>query len=241
MLMMPKLRTVLLASMCMLAAHAQTATGTLSGLVRDQSGGAVPGAQVSVVNTEKGSTRVAATDAQGRYLVTTLDAGTYQLRAEKSGFKTAVLDQVAVTVGGSVVADLELTVGQVSERVTVQAEALLIEPENPEVSRVVARREIESLPVGGRNFVDFAKLSSNVVLGRENVGGGAFKEPDAGVGASAVPRLSFGGQTELNMLIQVDGVDNVQTFTGLPRATPSLEAANEFRVLSRVLLQMQLD
>lgn len=231
-----ELRTVLLAALCGFCAHAQTATGTLSGVVRDPAGGVIPGAQVSVVNTDKGATRVAVTDAQGRYLLTALDAGTYQLRGEKSGFKTAVLDRVVVTVGGSVVADLALSVGQVNEQVTVQAETPLIEPENPELSRVVAGREIESLPVGGRNFVDFAKLSSNVVQGRENIGGGAFKEPDAGVGASAVPRLSFGGQTELNTLIQVDGVDNIQTFTGLPRATPSLEAANEFRVLNSTYL-----
>src|SRR5712692_7010495 len=91
---------------------------------------------------------------------------------------------------------------------------------------------IESLPIIGRNFVDFAKLSSGVAPGRENIGGGAFKEPDAGVGASAAPRLSFGGQSELNTLILVDGADNIQTFTGLPRATPSQEAVQEFRILN---------
>lgn len=183
--MMPKLGTVLLATLCALSAHAQTATRTLSGVVRDPAGGVIPDAQVSVVNAGKGTTRVAVTDAQGRYLLTALDAGTYRLRSEKSGFKTSVLDQVVVTVGGSVVADLVLPIGKVNEQVTVQSEVPLIEPENPEVSRVIAGREIESLPVGGRNLVDFAKLSSNVVLGRENIGGGAFKEPDAGVGASA--------------------------------------------------------
>ena len=80
------------------------------------------------------------------------------------------------------------------------------------------------------------KLSSGVALGRENVGGGAFKEPDVGVGSAAAPRLSFGGQPELNTLIQVDGADNMQTFTGLPRATPSQEAAKEFRVLNSTYL-----
>ena len=80
------------------------------------------------------------------------------------------------------------------------------------------------------------KLSSGVALGRENIGGGPFKEPDTGVGASAAPRLSFGGQQELNTLVQVDGVDNVQTFTGLPRATPSQEAVKEFRILNSTYL-----
>jgi hypothetical protein len=57
-----------------------------------------------------------------------------------------------------------------------------------------------------------------------------------GVGASAVPRLSFGGQSELNTVLQVDGAENTQTMTGLPRATPSQEAAGEFRVLSTTYL-----
>src|SRR5262249_39690338 len=73
-------------------------------------------------------------------------------------------------------------------------------------------------------------------IGRENVGGGAFKEPDVGVGSAAAPRLSFAGQPELNTKVQVDGADNVQTFTGLPRATPSQEAAQEFRVLNSTYL-----
>ncbi len=113
----------------------------------------------------------------------------------------------------------------------------LIELSKTELSRVVTTREIEQLPISGRNFVDFVKLSSGVALERENVGGGAFKEPDVGVGSAAAPRLSFGGeQPELNTLIQVDGADNIQTFTGLPRATPSQEAAKEFRVLNSTYL-----
>src|SRR6516165_8339953 len=108
---MSKLRSVVFAVFCAFSTHGQTATGTLSGFARDQTGGVVPGAQVSVMNTEKGTSRTAVTDVQGRYLLSALDAGTYRVSAEKSGFKTAVLDQVVVTVGGSVVADLVLTVG----------------------------------------------------------------------------------------------------------------------------------
>jgi len=64
-----------------------------------------------------------------------------------------------------------------------------------EIRRVVGTQEIQPLPIGGRNFVDFVKFSSGVAPGRENVGGGPFKKPDAGVGPAAVPRQSFGGQT----------------------------------------------
>src|SRR5205807_8805060 len=76
------------------------------------------------------------------------------------------------------------------------------------------------------------KLSSGVAPGRENTGGGAFKEPDAAVGAASAPRLTFGGQSELNTKVLVDGADNTQSFTGLPRVTPSQEAAQEFRIVN---------
>ena len=85
------------------------------------------------------------------------------------------------------------------------------------MSRVVTPQEIESLPISGRNFVDFVKLSSGVATGRENVGGGAFKEPDVGVGSAAAPRLSSPASPSSTRMVQVDGADNVQTFTGLPR------------------------
>jgi outer membrane receptor protein involved in Fe transport len=217
-------------------AAAQTATGTIAGTVRDTSGAVVPGVALTAKNIATGATRTATSDAEGRYRIPNIDPGEYELRASLASFRTAVRSPLVVTVGGTTDADVEMTVGQVAEEVTVRTESPLIEPGKVELSRVVTTREIESLPIAGRNFVDFVKLSSGVALGRENIGGGAFKEPDVGVGSAAAPRLSFGGQPELNTLIQVDGADNVQTFTGLPRATPSQEAAKEFRVLNSTYL-----
>src|SRR5262249_50467494 len=138
--------------------------------------------------------------------------------------------------GGNAVLDLTLEVGNLSEVVEVHQEEPLVETTKADVSRVINEKSIESLPIIGRNFVDFAKLSSGVAPGRENTGGGAFKEPDTGVGSAAAPRLTFGGQSELSTLILVDGVDNIQTFTGLPRVTPSQEAVQEFRILNSTFL-----
>lgn len=218
------------------SAGAQTATGTLSGTVRDTSNAVMPGVNVTIRNVATGASRSVVTDGEGRYRIVNLDSGDYELRATLNGFRTVIRNRVVITVGGISQSDIEMSVGAVAEAVTVQTEAPLIEPSKTDLSRVVTTREIESLPIAGRNFVDFVKLSSGVALGRENVGGGAFKEPDVGVGSAAAPRLSFGGQPELNTMIQVDGADNIQTFTGLPRATPSQEAAKEFRVLNSTYL-----
>src|SRR5262245_24759759 len=217
-------------------AAAQIATATLSGTVRDDTGAALPNTTVTAKSDATGATRRTTTGGDGRYRFAALDPGVYEVRAELASFKTAIQTGVVLTVGGITEADITMSLGQIAEQVTVGAESPLVEPAKTELSRVVSSVEIESLPISGRNFVDFVKLSSGVAAGRENVGGGAFKEPDVGVGSAAAPRLSFGGQPELNTMIQVDGADNVQTFTGLPRATPSQEAAKEFRVLNSTYL-----
>ena len=226
--------TLLLSSA--VASTSQIATGTLAGVVRDETGASLPGATITAKSVTTGVTRSVVTDSEGRYRIAVLDPGEYEVHAELANFRTAVRTGVALTVGGTADVDIRMSIGPVTERVTVVTAAPLIEPTKAELSRVVSAQEIESLPISGRNFVDFVKLSSGVAIGRENVGGGAFKEPDVGVGAAAAPRLSFGGQSELNTMIQVDGADNVQTFTGLPRATPSQEAAKEFRVLNSTYL-----
>jgi hypothetical protein len=214
----------------------QTTAASISGVVRDQQGSVMVGVTIQARNLATGDIRSTASDSEGRYGVPDLEPGDYELRAEKPRFKTEVQSPLALAVAGSLTLDLQMSVGEMSQEVVVVSQAALVETTDAGLDRVIGSREIQSLPNIGRNFVDFVKLDPSVHLGRENVGGGAFKEPDAGVGVSAVPRLSFGGQSELNTMIQVDGVDNVQTFTGLPRATPSQEAVQEFRVLDSTYL-----
>jgi outer membrane receptor protein involved in Fe transport len=237
---MTKRISILLAALISLlwgaTALGQTTTATLSGMIRDASGAVVPDVKISARNVQTGAIRVAISDSDGRYSLTNMGPGEYELRGERAGFRTAVQSGVLLFVGGSLVVDMTVQVGEVTDVVEIKQDEPLIETTRAEVSRVVNERSIESLPIIGRNFVDFAKLSSGVAPGRENTGGGAFKEPDAGVGSAAAPRLTFGGQSELSTLILVDGVDNIQTVTGLPRVTPSQEAVREFRVLNSAFL-----
>jgi hypothetical protein len=217
-------------------AHGQTPAASVSGVVTDQQQQVMSGVEIRLTNLTTGEVRLDTTDNEGRYSVLDLKPANYELRAAKPGFKIVVQSSLELAVAETAAIDLELTVGDVNQQITVTSDPPLIEPTGTGISRVVGLQQIQSLPDLGRNFVDFVKLDTGVHLGRENVGGGAFKEPDSGVGISAVPRLSFGGQSELSTMIQVDGVDNVQTFTGLPRATPSQEAVQEFRVLNSTYL-----
>jgi carboxypeptidase family protein len=215
---------------------AQTPTATLSGIVHDEQMGVISGAAVRVRHVATGKARKISTDAAGRYSFINLEPGRYEMQVEAPGYKLTSQSGLTLSVGGAFVADVTMSVGKLTEQVTIDAHELSIEPDRAGLSRVIEAREIESLPNIGRNFVDFVKLSSGVAVGREAIYSGIFKEPDVGVGAVAAPRLSFGGQAELSTLILVDGADNVQTFTGLPRATPSQEAASEFRVLNSTYL-----
>jgi hypothetical protein len=227
---------VLLLLMAVAIGYGQTPTATLSGVIRNKQGEVIKDATVNVKNNATGTARQVTTGTDGRYVFPFLEPGNYDLEIQATGFQLMMQRNVILKVGGMTVLDVKIEVGGISEQVSIEVQNPLMEPNKVDMSRVVAEAEIQGLPNIGRNFVDFVKLSSGVSLGREAVYGGPFKEPDVGVGAVAAPRFSFGGQPELSTLIQVDGADNIQTLTGLPRATPSQEAASEFRVLNSTYL-----
>src|SRR5262245_33512256 len=129
--------TALLASATALG---QTTTATLSGVVKDSSGGLVTDVKITARNVDTGATRDARTDSGGRYSLTNLGPGQYEIRAEHAGFKTAAQSGVTLTVGGATVLDLTIQIGEVSEVIEVKQEEPLIEPTKAEVSRVVNER-----------------------------------------------------------------------------------------------------
>lgn len=208
---------------------AQSTLATLTGVVTDEQGAPVGGASVVAHDTRRNIIREAATDARGRYAFTALEPTSYRVTARHPTLGVATETLVTVSLGEQ--RDLSLTLLPTAAfDAEVRADAVALETTNPGLGRAVGERDIQTLPLAGRNFVDLVKLSPGVTPGRENVGGGPFKEPDIGVGAAAAPRIAFAGQTELNTLVQLDGLDHVQTVTGLPRATPSTEAVEAFRV-----------
>ena len=119
-------------------ADAQIATATLLGVVRDQTGAALPGAAVTAKSAATGATRSAITDTDGRYRIAALDPGEYEVRVELASFKTVVRPRVLLTVGGTTEADVEMSLGPIAEQVTVATDPPLIEPARAELSRVVS-------------------------------------------------------------------------------------------------------
>src|SRR5437879_2999977 len=97
---------------------AQVTTGTISGVVQDPSGAAIPGVAVTVRNVETGTVRTLTTDAGGRYTAPDLTVGGYEVTAQISGFQTEVRGGITLTVGRQEVVNLGLKVGQISDKVT---------------------------------------------------------------------------------------------------------------------------
>ena len=118
---------VLFIWMAALTAAGQTPTASISGVVHDSTGAVVPQVKITLRNTAKGTFRTTASDTNGQYTMTNVEPGTYELRAERTGFNTEVKNNVVLAVGGASQLDLNLQVGSTSEIITVSDEAPLIE------------------------------------------------------------------------------------------------------------------
>src|SRR5215831_8481063 len=196
----------------------------LNGTVRDQTGSLIVKATVTLRDVDTNRVYTATSNTSGYYILANLPPGNYELTAEAPGFGKYKQTGFVLNVGQVATIDIGMKVAQTSEELTVNTEAPIIEPTRTEVSQVIATQQIQSLPISGRLFTDFALLSPGVTTGRIGLQS-TFTDP-------TVTRISFGGQRDLNNSVTVDGADNINTATGSQRATPSQEAVSEFRVVN---------
>jgi hypothetical protein len=209
------------------ASAQQTVTSaTLSGRVQDSRGAALAGASVTVVEVGTGQKRNAVCDGEGRYRFSYLPVGTYRLRAEMEGF-TSLDTELTLTVGQALVVPITLGVAGLTESVDVSGEVPVIETARTQLSETVLPREIDGLPLNGRNYLDLALLVPGV--SRTNTGSNQrFAE------TSAVPGqgLSISGQRNLNNSFVVDGVSANDDAAGLAGTFYSQDVIREFQVVT---------
>src|SRR5206468_1358291 len=177
-------------------AQSQATTGNIEGRVLDPKSAAVPGATVTAINQQTGLEKSSTTNDQGDFSLILLPPGAYTVRSNASGFAQTEIKDVIVTVGGRTPLEIALAVGGATASVTVTAEAPVVETTRTSVSTTINQNSIDNLPINGRNFQDFATLSPAVV-----------RDPRGG-------DLSVGGQRGTFNSLQVDGVDNNNTFFG---------------------------
>jgi hypothetical protein len=196
----------------------------LNGAVRDESGGSVAKATITLRETETNRTYTAVSNENGLYVLASIPPGRYELTTEASGFAKSTQTGIVLTVGQVATIDVVVKVAAGAEKVVVTTETPPVEPTRTEVSQVISTNQIESLPISGRLFTDFALLTPGVTTGRTSL--------QSTITEAEVTRISFGGMRDLSNMVTVDGADTVNTATGSQRGTPSQEAVSEFRVVN---------
>src|SRR5882762_758867 len=210
--------------MASLPVSAQVVTVTVQGRVYDSSGAAIPQATVTAVNAATGLSRGTTANAVGDYQIALLPPGDYTVTADKPGFQKSA-KKIHLDIGAAGSLDFSLSPGQVIAQVEVQDVGELAEPTRIMVSSVIDQQQIQSLPVNGRQFIDFALLAPGVTIGDTTSG-------STDVIIEPVTKLSFAGQNIHYNFVAIDGADNMSTASGIQKTTPSQEAVQEFRVIN---------
>jgi hypothetical protein len=204
-------------------ASAQGTTSPITGTVRDSSGGALPGATVSARSLETGAVRTVVSDEAGRFVVTGVPVGAYELRVELAGFRPAQ-SRVDLVVGSQAVVPVVLHVGGVTEAVSVSG-AAPVNVTSSELSYLVSRQAIEQLPLNGRNYTDLAMLQPGVH---------AYPHRDGGSVVAHGLAMSVNGQDPRSNVYLIDGTLQ-NDFTNGPAGSAAgtalgNETIREFRV-----------
>src|ERR1700736_1217973 len=209
-------------------APAQTTTATLSGVVRDPQGGLIPNAAISVVQIETGQTRQTTSGATGDYTIPNLPIGTYRITASSAGFKKTVIPSLTLQVNQEAHLDLLLSVGAVSEEVSVTAQAPLLATESTSVGQVVESRSIESLALNGRQFWQLVALTPGASY---TPGGDRTRTGGSSIRSSAV-NVQINGTGFIYNGWLLDGTDITEYEQGGTNVQPNVDALEEFKVMS---------
>ncbi len=209
---------VALFSICLLG---QTPTGTVQGVVTDESGGVLSGAKVTVTNTGTNEAKELTTDSAGRYVLPFLTPGSYTISVEAKGFSSAKENNVTIDVSQIRAVNFTLKVGTASEHVEVQAAATPLDTDTATTGEVIDTRKVVDLPLNGRNPFSLATL----VPGVNNVGGAST--PHIGGSRNAVNEEELDGMT--NILPENNVGNNVSAYT------PIVDSVQEFSVQTNSL------
>src|SRR6267378_7074173 len=203
---------------------AQKVTGTITGVVTDDSGAVLPDATVTVTSTQTGASRSTTTGSDGSFSFPELNPGVYNVSVTKQGFKKVTTKNVELHVSDITTVPIKLPVGGMVETVEVQATAVQVETQSGVVGNVVNGQEVRELPMNGRNFVQLTTLMPGAAVA-EN-----FDAKNKGLLAGV--DISFSGAPANANQWRVDGANNNDI--GSQRTIliyPSIDAIEEFKIL----------
>ena len=207
------------------------ATGSFSGTASDKAGAVVSGATVRATSQGTGVVREAKTDDSGHYLIPLLPVGFYTIRVEAQGFGPAEQKDVRLQVDEHHELDFSLQPAAVTTAVEVSATEVAVETTNPTLGQVITSEQVADLPLNGRDFVQLATLTPGVT--QETNPNSFFNGgPSSEVSARGTYSLSVGGSRAQSTDWVFDGNDNNELSGGGIGILPSIDAINEFKVLT---------
>jgi hypothetical protein len=205
---------------------------TLSGTVTDESGAAVWGADVTVRSTETGAVRTTTTDNSGSYQVFALPVGRYEVSASKPGFSEAVRASIRLAVGQDATANLVLRIGEVNQRVKVNADVPLISTTPTDISGLVGEKEIKDLPLNGRSYDLLLPLNPGVVnFTSQKTGGTGISNSTTGNNFAVSGNRPQQNLFLLNGIEYTGAAENNMQPGGTSGQLLGVEAVREFNVL----------
>jgi hypothetical protein len=212
----------LLLSSCLAFAQSQANTGIIEGTVSDPSGQPISQAQITIANLDTNFTRDLLSDDEGRFRGLLLPLGPYRVTTKAPKFATNVREGLDLAVGQTISLAVSLTISQVDEVISVNAEAPILEVGRVENSTYLDQRSVRDLPNNGRNFLNLVTLTPGVSI---------VQGPDG-------DEISINGQKGINNNLSIDGADNNNPFFGEQRGgqrppfTVSLDSVKEFQVVA---------
>ncbi len=207
-----------LAALSCLPALAQTAGGNLAGRVMDDKKAPLPGVTINATQKDTGFNRVTTTAADGGFRIPSLPVGRYTVSAELAGFATVNVQDVEITVATERTLEVTMTTSKVSESITVVDEAPLVQT-TPAIGTVVDQRELENLPLNGRQFANLATLAPGTQL-----------SVNADPTKPGQQTIALNGGSGRNVNFLIDGGDNTDDTIGGALQNFNLEAVQEFKI-----------
>jgi hypothetical protein len=218
--------------------YAQNASASLNGTITDPSGDVVEGASITLANQDTGINRRTTTNSSGYYNFLDIIPGRYTLTISKSGFRNVELPTLNLLVNQTLTQNQVLSVGAVTETVRVSAdqESVLLQNSSSDLGSVIQTKEIEQLPLNGRNFTSLLILSPGVNP-VSTAQGSSISTTDAGI--SAIPgtaffKVSFFGQQNRETLYYMDGIINTDLRGAIYGFLPIIDTMEQFKVQSHI-------
>ena len=222
-------RSIIVAVCAAALAFGADPTGTITGSVTDPSGGAVANAKISVTSLTTGLARNTLTAADGGFVFPLMPVGPYSVAVEAPGFRRFEQRGVDVRADSSVNVPVALQIGSVSDTVTVEAAAEMVETRSGTLSSVVGQQRIVELPLNGRNAAALVTLAPGTTdLNTNNARGSG--DTQQGVTYPGAQSISSNGARADGVNYQLDGGSNIDHYTNVNNPFPNPDALEEFSV-----------